>query len=227
LGSASEFLAKPVLRGYAFGLAIVIITRQIPSFLGVNLKHIEQPTWAAHQGPLTGRSRRLNVHLRAGEWLNPPPHRPDADLGSIADRSEYPKGISRPLSPSETARERPPLAQHELIFNVIRLARHTRGSHRHETGVEIPASVDAIAINRFETLNGSIEGHTKVTLFTNEKVFTILIAAMKGIRLHGLPDRRSCRLPLVACAVVHEQQAKNALCRLTFDRYRTDLPKLM
>src|ERR1700737_3185050 len=34
LGSASEFIAKPVLRGYAFGLAIVIITRQIPSFLG-------------------------------------------------------------------------------------------------------------------------------------------------------------------------------------------------
>lgn len=41
LGSASEFIAKPVLRGYAFGLAIVIITRQIPSFLGVSLKHTD------------------------------------------------------------------------------------------------------------------------------------------------------------------------------------------
>ncbi|MDX6007907.1 SulP family inorganic anion transporter [Cupriavidus necator] len=41
LGSASEFIAKPVLRGYAFGLAIVIIIRQIPSFLGVSLKHTD------------------------------------------------------------------------------------------------------------------------------------------------------------------------------------------
>ncbi|MEA3129986.1 MAG: sulfate permease, SulP family, partial [Paraburkholderia sp.] len=41
LGSASEFIAKPVLRGYALGLAIVIITRQIPSFLGVSLKHTD------------------------------------------------------------------------------------------------------------------------------------------------------------------------------------------
>jgi MFS superfamily sulfate permease-like transporter len=41
LGSASEFIAKPVLRGYAFGLAIVIIARQIPSFLGVSLKHTD------------------------------------------------------------------------------------------------------------------------------------------------------------------------------------------
>lgn len=41
LGSASEFIAKPVVRGYAFGLAIVIIIRQIPSFLGVSLKHTD------------------------------------------------------------------------------------------------------------------------------------------------------------------------------------------
>jgi SulP family sulfate permease len=39
LGGASEFIAKPVLRGYAFGLAIIIIVRQIPSVLGVSLKH--------------------------------------------------------------------------------------------------------------------------------------------------------------------------------------------
>jgi MFS superfamily sulfate permease-like transporter len=39
LGGASEFIARPVLRGYAFGLAIIIIIRQIPSVLGVSLKH--------------------------------------------------------------------------------------------------------------------------------------------------------------------------------------------
>jgi MFS superfamily sulfate permease-like transporter len=38
LGGASEFIAKPVLRGYTFGLAIIIIVRQIPNVLGVSLK---------------------------------------------------------------------------------------------------------------------------------------------------------------------------------------------
>ncbi len=35
LGSLSEFVAKPVLRGFAFGLALVIILRQMPHMLGV------------------------------------------------------------------------------------------------------------------------------------------------------------------------------------------------
>jgi SulP family sulfate permease len=39
LGGASEFIAKPVLRGYAFGLATLIVLRQIPNLLGVGVKH--------------------------------------------------------------------------------------------------------------------------------------------------------------------------------------------
>lgn len=35
LGAASAFVAKPVLRGYTFGLAIVIIIRQLPSCVAV------------------------------------------------------------------------------------------------------------------------------------------------------------------------------------------------
>ena len=35
LGAASAFVAKPVLRGYTFGLATVIIIRQLPSWLAV------------------------------------------------------------------------------------------------------------------------------------------------------------------------------------------------
>lgn len=35
LGAASAFVAKPVLRGYTFGLALVIIIRQLPSCLAV------------------------------------------------------------------------------------------------------------------------------------------------------------------------------------------------
>ena len=35
LGSITEFIAKPVLRGFSFGLAIVIIVKQLPGVLGV------------------------------------------------------------------------------------------------------------------------------------------------------------------------------------------------
>src|SRR5450830_2080324 len=35
LGSITEFIATPVLRGFSFGLAIVIIVKQLPSVLGV------------------------------------------------------------------------------------------------------------------------------------------------------------------------------------------------
>ena len=56
LGSVTQFIAKPVLRGFSFGLAIVIIVKQLPGVLGV------QPP----QGDL--------LHLvpglleRAGQW---------------------------------------------------------------------------------------------------------------------------------------------------------------
>ncbi|MFM2085216.1 MAG: hypothetical protein RLZZ237_85 [Pseudomonadota bacterium] len=39
LGSITEFIAKPVLRGFSFGLAIVIIVKQLPSVLGVQPGH--------------------------------------------------------------------------------------------------------------------------------------------------------------------------------------------
>ncbi|QYG08004.1 SulP family inorganic anion transporter [Janthinobacterium sp. PAMC25594] len=35
LGSVTQFIAKPVLRGFSFGLAIVIIIKQLPGVLGV------------------------------------------------------------------------------------------------------------------------------------------------------------------------------------------------
>ncbi len=39
LGAISEFIAKPVLRGFAFGLALVIIIKQLPHILGVQARH--------------------------------------------------------------------------------------------------------------------------------------------------------------------------------------------
>lgn len=39
LGSLSAFIAKPVLRGFTFGLTLVIIARQLPHLLGVKTTH--------------------------------------------------------------------------------------------------------------------------------------------------------------------------------------------
>ena len=39
LGSVTDFISKPVLRGFAFGLAIVIILKQCATILGVRASH--------------------------------------------------------------------------------------------------------------------------------------------------------------------------------------------
>lgn len=39
VGSISAFISKPVLRGFAFGLALIIIARQLPNILGVQPQH--------------------------------------------------------------------------------------------------------------------------------------------------------------------------------------------
>jgi MFS superfamily sulfate permease-like transporter len=43
LGNVTDFIAKPVLRGFAFGLAIVIILKQIASIVGVHPEHRDMP----------------------------------------------------------------------------------------------------------------------------------------------------------------------------------------
>jgi MFS superfamily sulfate permease-like transporter len=39
MGALSDFIAKPVLRGFAFGLAVVIIVKQLPKVTGVQAHH--------------------------------------------------------------------------------------------------------------------------------------------------------------------------------------------
>lgn len=41
IGSVSDFIAKPVLRGFAFGLALVIILKQFAHVVGVQLHHTD------------------------------------------------------------------------------------------------------------------------------------------------------------------------------------------
>jgi MFS superfamily sulfate permease-like transporter len=46
LGGMSDFVAKPVLRGFAFGLALTIAVKQLPSILGVSPHYPDVPRMA-------------------------------------------------------------------------------------------------------------------------------------------------------------------------------------
>ncbi|MFJ2362748.1 SulP family inorganic anion transporter [Pseudomonas sp. NPDC087697] len=100
LGSVTSFIAKPVLRGFAFGLALTIILKQFASVVGVHLsdgnlirfvpqllEQLPQWNWAAAGVAavalallwLFGRLRRLPggllvvvIGIAAGQWLNLP-----------------------------------------------------------------------------------------------------------------------------------------------------------
>lgn len=100
LGSVTSFIAKPVLRGFAFGLALTIILKQLASVVGVHLsdgnlirflpqllEQLPQWNWAAVGVAavalallwLFGRFRRLPggllvvvIGIAAGQWLNLP-----------------------------------------------------------------------------------------------------------------------------------------------------------
>ncbi|EJM57700.1 SulP family inorganic anion transporter [Pseudomonas sp. GM48] len=100
LGSVTSFIAKPVLRGFAFGLALTIILKQVASVVGVHLTEVnlvrflpqlleQLPQWnwvAAGVGAvalallwLFARFRRLPggllvvvIGIAAGRWLHLP-----------------------------------------------------------------------------------------------------------------------------------------------------------
>ncbi|POF44063.1 hypothetical protein B0D71_04515 [Pseudomonas laurylsulfativorans] len=100
LGSVTSFIAKPVLRGFAFGLALTIILKQVASVVGVHLTDVnlvrflpqlleQLPQWnwvAAGVGTvalallwLFARFRRLPggllvvvIGIAAGQWLDLP-----------------------------------------------------------------------------------------------------------------------------------------------------------
>jgi MFS superfamily sulfate permease-like transporter len=59
LGSLAGFIARPVLRGFAFGLAITIILRQLPGLVGV---HIVAPNIFLLVGTLVSRVTEMNSY---------------------------------------------------------------------------------------------------------------------------------------------------------------------
>jgi MFS superfamily sulfate permease-like transporter len=59
LGGMSDFVAKPVLRGFAFGLALTIAVKQLPSILGVSAHFADVPRMAFD---LARQALRWNRH---------------------------------------------------------------------------------------------------------------------------------------------------------------------
>lgn len=59
LGAISQFIAKPVLRGFALGLALTIVVKQLPVAVGVHPAHSDFPRYA---WDLFSQWRQWNVH---------------------------------------------------------------------------------------------------------------------------------------------------------------------
>lgn len=102
LGSITSFIAKPVLRGFAFGLALTIILKQLASVVGVHLTDsnlirflpqlLEQlPAWnwsaaavgavallvlwgCSHLARVPGGLLVVVLGIAAGQWLDLPAH---------------------------------------------------------------------------------------------------------------------------------------------------------
>lgn len=125
LGSVTSFIAKPVLRGFAFGLALTIILKQLASVVGVHLsdgnlirflpqllEQLPQWNWVAAGVAavalallwLFARFRRLPggllvvvIGIAAGQWLDLPAH--GVKLIGVIDLSlEVPKLPVLPFS---------------------------------------------------------------------------------------------------------------------------------
>jgi MFS superfamily sulfate permease-like transporter len=59
LGGMSDFVAKPVLRGFAFGLALTIAVKQLPSIVGVSSHYADVPRMAFD---LARQASAWNIH---------------------------------------------------------------------------------------------------------------------------------------------------------------------
>jgi SulP family sulfate permease len=59
LGGMSDFIAKPVLRGFTFGLALTIAVKQLPKILGVSSQHGDTPRFAFD---LVRQAAHWNLH---------------------------------------------------------------------------------------------------------------------------------------------------------------------
>ncbi|WP_397449828.1 SulP family inorganic anion transporter [Pseudomonas sp. NA-150] len=68
VGSISAFIAKPVLRGFAFGLAIVIVLKQVASVVGVNPQHSDLLRFLLELGSQIGHWNWPAVALAVSAW---------------------------------------------------------------------------------------------------------------------------------------------------------------
>ena len=181
LGSVTSFIAKPVLRGFAFGLALTIILKQIASVVGVHLTDanlvrflpqlLEQlPQWnwvAAAVGAvalallwLFGRFRRLPggllvvvIGIAAGQWLNLPAY--DVKLIGMIDLSlEVPRLPVLPFSDW--------LRLGELAFAMVMIlyaeSYGSISSYALKHGDRVKSNRDLLALGASNLLSGLFHG---------------------------------------------------------------------
>ncbi|WP_081992826.1 SulP family inorganic anion transporter [Collimonas arenae] len=65
MGSVTDFIAKPVLRGFAFGLAIVIIVKQVASVVGVQPAHSDMTRFIPEMLAQSGHWNWISVAVMA------------------------------------------------------------------------------------------------------------------------------------------------------------------
>ncbi|AMP06766.1 SulP family inorganic anion transporter [Collimonas pratensis] len=65
MGSVTDFIAKPVLRGFAFGLAIVIIVKQIASVVDIHPVHSDMTRFIPEMLAQAGRWNWISVAVMA------------------------------------------------------------------------------------------------------------------------------------------------------------------
>jgi MFS superfamily sulfate permease-like transporter len=181
LGSVTSFIAKPVLRGFAFGLALTIILKQVASVVGVHLTDanlvrflpqlLEQlPHWnwaAAAVGAvalallrLFARFRRLPggllvvvIGIAAGQWLDLPAY--GVKLIGVIDLSlEVPKLPALPFADW--------LRLGELAFAMVMIlyaeSYGSISSYALKHGDRVTSNRDLLALGASNLLSGLFHG---------------------------------------------------------------------
>ena len=205
LGSVTQFIAKPVLRGFSFGLAIVIIVKQLPGVLGVqppqgDLLHLV-PGLLARAGQWNGRG--------AGRWLDLPGH-------GVALVGAIDVSLAMPVLPRLTQAEWTRLAELAFALALILYA-ESYGAIRSfalKHGDPVAPERDLLALGMANVLAGLLQampvGAGYSATSANEaagatsRLAGLVAAAVVGvIVLTLLPLVALTPVPVLAAVVIH------------------------
>src|SRR5450830_1476740 len=217
LGSITEFIAKPVLRGFSFGLAIVIIVKQLPSVLGVQPAHSD----LLHLLP--------DLLGSAGHWLDLPGH-------GVALLGHIDFSVAMPVFPQLTQAEWTRLA--ELAFAlVLILYAESYGSIRNfalKHGDTVAAERDLLALGLANVVAGLFQampvgaGYSATSANdaagATSRLAGLVAAVVVGlILLTMLPLVALVPVPVLAAVVIHAvSHTLNPVAVKPYFRWRRD-----